>query len=143
MAKYLIEIHERTDVDNSSLNCPRCLGNNLHQVAYTIFERAEDDSRTAVTVVRGQQVTTGTLNSNDYAVRNPSTRRQGLRITFDCETCGPEDTARGPLELVILQHKGMTYIYWEENIDPLLHDPMETWDTIAISNQAARKLTGR
>jgi len=40
----------------------------------------------------------------------PSSRRSGLYITFNCETCGTVE------DLAIVQHKGTTYISWVDNV---------------------------
>jgi len=39
--------------------------------------------------------------------KNPSKRRDGIRIAFECEACGPVQP------LVIYQHKGETFVEWE------------------------------
>ncbi len=40
--------------------------------------------------------------------RNPSDRRQGMIIRFECENCGPNG-----IELCIAQHKGNTIVHWQ------------------------------
>jgi hypothetical protein len=57
-----------------------------------------------VTTVAGGLAATHLQPSNQVA--NPSGRRHGLAIAFDCEGCGDE------IELTIAQHKGLTAFAW-------------------------------
>lgn len=95
------------EFDNDALSCPRCGGTYLHQRMISIFERGEDDPITLVVQVDDYTVTNGLVESK--RTKNPSSRRQGLAISFRCEVCGP-DVA----ELTIAQHKGQTFIEWRE-----------------------------
>ena len=81
--------------------CSYCDGIYLHQIAYTIYERpsGEDGLSIAIDVVNVDSIT------HSVAKRNPSNRRQGLAILFECEHCGL-------VELTIYQHKGNTYSEW-------------------------------
>jgi hypothetical protein len=95
-----------------TLRCPNCGGNNLRQLAVRVFDRSEDDTSTTVTTVRDG------LSASHLVPRercgNPSSRRHGVTIRFDCETCD----ARPELELA--QHKGLTHIGWHT---PIQKDP--------------------
>lgn len=95
--------------DNSitSLLCPLCGGNNLHHGAVTVFSRSEDDDNVRRTIVDRNSVTVRDMPNNVSG--NPSSRRNGLRIGFECENC---DTAE--LSLDIWQHKGTTYVVWKQ-----------------------------
>jgi hypothetical protein len=44
---------------------------------------------------------------------NPSTRRHGLIIDFECETC-----SANPIQLRFAQHKGTTLVSWRYTTDP-------------------------
>ena len=92
----------------NSLQCPLCEGGNLHHTKVTVFNRVPDDGRVRVSVVGDLVVVkeTDSLGSG-----NPSGRRDGLRISFWCETC--DEGTKIP-DLCIVQHKGTTYIYWDE-----------------------------
>jgi hypothetical protein len=46
-------------------------------------------------------------NGDEVPKENPSARRGAIKLEFDCEQC---DMDRG---LVISQHKGNEFIYWE------------------------------
>ena len=70
----------------SILQCPRCGGNNLHQGVVKVFNRIEDGPKVWKTVVDGESVETRLAVS--LAADNPSPRRQGMTISFDCEGCG-------------------------------------------------------
>lgn len=87
--------------------CPRCGSHELHQGRVTVFDRKEDGEMTAVTTVAGGLTATHLLPSNGVA--NPSGRRHGLAIAFDCEGCGDG------IELTIAQHKGLTAFAWRFN----------------------------
>ena len=82
-----------------ALVCPNCKGTYLHQVSVDYFDRQEDAQQgTHILVQNG----TATLDTNMSG--NPSKRREGIVITFDCENC--EATPR----LTIAQHKGNSLV---------------------------------
>lgn len=82
------------------LLCPACRGNNLHQIRTEVFEREDDAESGYHTIV----TRTGT-EVDDNMGGNPSVRRQGLTITFECENC----PAKPSLE--VYQHKGLTILH--------------------------------
>ena len=86
------------------LKCPRCGSHYLRQGRVTVFDRKEDGELTTVTTVAGGLAATHLLPSDQVA--NPSGRRHGLAIAFDCEGCGDG------IELTIAQHKGNTVFTW-------------------------------
>lgn len=90
------------------LACPACGDGNLHQTNTTIFERSEDEAITTVIAQDGDKALVSKFPSHDTC--NPSPRRHGMLIEFDCEQCGSEYTHR----LAIFQHKGHTYLEWVE-----------------------------
>jgi hypothetical protein len=91
------------DNDASSLNCPICDEEYLHQNKTEIFERAEDEENGLHVIVNRNEI-----KMDKNLNRNPSSRRNGLKITFWCESCQKESV------LNIVQHKGTTWIYFEE-----------------------------
>ena len=87
------------------LLCPRCGSNYLHSGEVRVYSRGEDDDETAVTTVRDGLSATHMRPSGPA---NPSGRRQGIVVAFECEQCtGDPD---GALELTIAQHKGNTFL---------------------------------
>lgn len=92
-----------------ALDCPKCStapsdSNYLHHGEINIFTRVNEDTLDG-THLRVQ----GHATSHDHSMKyNPSSRRNGLTIEFTCENCDAE------LSLAIVQHKGQTFIYWEE-----------------------------
>ena len=94
------------DFNGGSPLCPKCGGEYLHQTNTTIYERSEDDDWTTVMKQDGHEMVVTKFPSAD--THNPSYRRHGLIIDFDCEHCP------GPHHLAIFQHKGVTYIEWVE-----------------------------
>jgi ribosomal protein L44E len=101
-------------LEHGMLNCPYCQNLSIHQTKVEVFDREEDmedETHTVVEYKRAKHVYRGWVNPNaeDVEKKNPSDRRQGLLITFCCETC--EDT---PV-LAIAQHKGLTLIDWYAN----------------------------
>jgi len=100
---------ERNSDRTSDLRCPRCGGIHLHQTKVSIFNRQEDEETVFLVTVNGKNTSTGFVSNDESG--NPSSRRQGLAIEFDCEGCStgdPDDV----LELTIAQHKGSTEMGW-------------------------------
>jgi DNA-directed RNA polymerase subunit RPC12/RpoP len=88
---------------DETLRCPRCGGDYLHQGRVEVFHRpAEDAPYRGVTVDRGLPIA-------DLSAANPSERRQGLLIFFQCEYC---DLESWDLPLALYQHKGRTFVEW-------------------------------
>lgn len=90
----------------SELRCPHCGDYNLHHDKVSVYERDTEDS------AQGRRTT---VSKNSVLVEssiegNPSSRRNGLKIRFFCENCG--NGLRYTLS--IQQHKGMTYLHWED-----------------------------
>lgn len=90
--------------ETASLVCPSCDSEYLHQYKVTVFNRSEDADLTSVTTVVGGLAATHLQPSE--GCRNPSSRRQGVAIEFNCEGC------RNRIELTLAQHKGATHIGW-------------------------------
>lgn len=86
----------------AALICPRCNSEHLHQGRVEIYDRSEDETKGLRVAVENRQATVDTAMTG-----NPSGRRQGVRIHFDCEIC------EGLSALTIVQHKGNTFFAWE------------------------------
>lgn len=100
---------------HGQLNCPCGKEGNLHQGNVTIFQRREDGNTTTVIAQEGRTAQVSDFPSQDTC--NPSPRRHGLLIEFECEQCSYDcdgNTTRPPFRLAIFQHKGHTYMQWEE-----------------------------
>jgi hypothetical protein len=98
---------------NQVLTCPHCGAADLYHGAVTIFEREggnEDAEVTLVTTVDNGSAATEPVASRQ--TRNPSERRGGLAVAFECEMC------RTLVELTLAQHKGTTMIEWRYQPDP-------------------------
>ena len=91
-------------IKNGKLCCPVCGDVWLHQSTVDVYVNLTTDrpSDTGIHVTVGIPVQVDTDIS-----KSPSSRRNGLRIEFECETCGPV------APLAIYQHKGETFIKWE------------------------------
>jgi hypothetical protein len=88
---------------DETLRCPWCGGDYLHQRRVEVFHRhREEGPSVGVTVERGVPIA-------DLSASNPSERRQGLLIFFDCENC---DLEAQDLPLAFYQHKGRTFVEW-------------------------------
>ena len=81
------------------LHCPNCDGFYLHQEKTEVFERGED-SPTGLHV----NIQDGAAKVDQIITGNPSPRRHGLTVHFNCETC---DSA---VQMVVYQHKGNTFV---------------------------------
>ncbi len=88
--------------DSMPLQCPHCGFDYLHQKAIEYFSRKEDAEK-------GLHVSVTSLDTviiDDRLVGNPSSRRDGIKISFTCEGCS------APCSLAIVQHKGQTFLGW-------------------------------
>jgi hypothetical protein len=97
--------------DIGALSCPDCGEQYLHQQNTTIFQRGEDGDITTVIAQDGNKVQATDFPNADTC--NPSSRRHGLIIEFECEFCHHKELNNLPLHrLAILQHKGNTFVEW-------------------------------
>jgi hypothetical protein len=90
--------------DPTWLTCPHCRGNNLYHGSVTVFSREREDGPVTARTVTDH----GVYRSEGWAVddANPSSRRGGCTIAFECEACNVTS------ELTIAQHKGVTILKW-------------------------------
>jgi hypothetical protein len=101
----------------ADLLCPRCGADNLHHMGVTFYERGEDEPNVLRIIqsllVYGEDRATSTTTEIVSAARsgNPSGRRNGMAIEFQCEQCGGGVDGKR-IELTIAQHKGSTEIGW-------------------------------
>jgi hypothetical protein len=100
------DFYASTGIENSRfLCCPGCNENCLHQDHYRIIHQ---DGTTPASEVPGILVEAETLNYspvNGTSIVNRS--GPGIEITFWCETCSERPC------LHIVQHKGLTLLYWQ------------------------------
>jgi hypothetical protein len=104
--------------DPTWLTCPHCGQNNLHHDAVTVFCRRGEDGPVTATTVTGHSVYREEGQAADLA--NPSSRRDGLAVSFWCEHCPAIS------ELTIAQHKGITILGWRitgRNLEDKLWPP--------------------
>lgn len=94
-----------TSVEEETLLCPSCGDQYLHHCEVVVYERDEDATETLKTTVAASVARTELVASDGCG--NPSRRRDGLTIRFECENCGAK-----PL-LKVAQHKGLTLVGWE------------------------------
>lgn len=96
----------------NNLVCPNCGNGFLHHRAACITHRAEDEKTGRAVVIQG---ISDLGNDIPFALRvqdeanmafNPSPRRGGILIEFDCECCNARP------QLGIYQHKGCTVVEW-------------------------------
>lgn len=94
----------------NEIQCPRCGFNYMHRDSVELFEASEDaDSAPHITISSGGEPSVDTDLSD-----NPSPRRDGMKIHFNCESCDP--TGGVTSTLCIYQHKGNEIIEWENTI---------------------------
>ena len=102
-------------IKDNVLACPNCSseeadgGDYLHHFAMTIYRRSQEDESAAVQNIDDIAPCHQREPDDDSYpnTSNPSWRRDGIRIWFDCELCGQISC------LCISQHKGQTLIYME------------------------------
>jgi hypothetical protein len=97
----------KIDSSYGQLDCPCGGGGNLHHDNVTIFACGEDPNTTTVIAQDGRTAQVSDFPSQDTC--NPSPRRHGMLIEFDCEQCPDKK-----MQLAIFQHKGHTYMEWKE-----------------------------
>ena len=97
---------------DAALHCPNCGGENLHQTKIEVFDRGEDDYGAHIRTIAGE----GQTKIDRDMTMNPSARRNGLRIHFECESGMTESGKKSTCAPVlnIYQHKGTTYVRWDE-----------------------------
>jgi len=86
------------------VQCPACRNRNLHHGEVAVFSRGEDAAQTLVTIANGNSHQTSVAITDGEG--NPSSRRDGVLISFTCEHCYALP------DLEIYQHKGATFIEW-------------------------------
>ena len=85
---------------NNALRCPGCGCENLHHYQVDVFCREKEDAPRGVhAMVRPS----GAVVKSDMKF-NPSSRRDGLVVSFFCEQCDVISV------MTIVQHKGTTYL---------------------------------
>jgi hypothetical protein len=84
------------------LLCPSCGENNLHQTSASVYFRDKEDSNEGNFVHLNNKY----IEKIDNRL-NPSERRDGILIAFECEHCEADP------HLTIVQHKGATYLEWQ------------------------------
>jgi len=109
-----------------TIACHSCGADNLHQKTVEVYQ-CDEDSAGICTVASLTETTITTIGR--HTKNNPSSRRNGLRIFFECEHChhdhggydenGEELFVETPplFELTIAQHKGNTiteFVYYQE-----------------------------
>ncbi len=82
--------------------CPLCQGEFIHLREVRVYQREEDDPTNCVVI----GATSGVSSSLAVEGRNPSLRRDGVELEFECEL-GCE------FRVTIAQHKGNTFTYVE------------------------------
>lgn len=90
--------------NGNTLVCPNCQGDYLHQFSAEVYFVDAEDSETG----NAFQISQSQLHSVPMS-NNPSSRRDGIRILFHCESCSASPS------LTIVQHKGQTIMSWESN----------------------------
>lgn len=108
------------DYEGGPLLCPYCGGDNLHQADLQVFSRGEDSVSQYVAVRNMATDNPEIITQKDTSGQdeNPSGMRQGILLSFECESnFSVEGTSHphNPL-LAIYQHKGCTYMDWVEKV---------------------------
>jgi hypothetical protein len=86
------------------IKCPNCDGIHLHQGKITAYCREREDHTVGTVLIIEKDL--ASHEPSDMS-ENPSPRRNGMTIDFDCEECDAEP------RLAIYQHMGCTYVQWE------------------------------
>jgi hypothetical protein len=92
---------QATAMQPFELTCPTCGCAGTHQFAATAYWRDADESAHGIVATSARK--SGWLARGDME-HNPSLRRDGVVIAFECEGC------QHAFALVIVQHKGTSYV---------------------------------
>ena len=76
----------------------------MHQFRVEVFNRLAEDAPEGLHF----DIAERNINVGKSMKTNPSSRRDGLRVYFECEYCPHTHI------LTIAQHKGMTLLNWEQ-----------------------------
>jgi hypothetical protein len=101
-------------LDRGCLVCPSCGGDNLHHDRVDVYWREHEDAPSSlakINAVSGAEMDRGGPFENRHEIYgvavsegNPSARRHGVRIWFECELCDAD------VFMNIAQHKGLTMV---------------------------------
>ncbi len=84
------------------MHCPVCGHDCTHHERVDVYQRDSEDAKTGTHLsIDGTHVYTSRSMQD-----NPSYRRNGLRIYFSCESCGPDYPH---FSVTMVQHKGRTF----------------------------------
>lgn len=98
---------QQNSVWGDELHCPHCGSENLHHVQTFMYCRREDkDGVFVISDPVSGLVSQSKLKKDDEG--NPSMRRHATVLMFDCEGCHDNPA------LIINQHKGISFLKWEE-----------------------------
>jgi hypothetical protein len=95
--------HTESFFKNSPLACPNCGDEYLHHQSIEVYCRDKQDAESGLMTEISGGVTTITRDMKG----NPSQRRDGIIITFDCETCDHKS------KILIVQQEGKTFFSME------------------------------
>jgi ribosomal protein L37AE/L43A len=104
MAENVITYEVMSD---EKIRCPKCHSVNMNHDKVEVFNRKEDEECVFYSSVSQEGLVSRHDNPED-SKNNPSARRHALKIWFSCEECD----FRAALNIV--QHKGSTLLYWDE-----------------------------
>lgn len=90
-----------------AFKCPSCGGENLHHDAVDVYFRNHEDAPEGMFIRCADDTSIKSISPEG----NPSYRRNGLVISFWCETCDDKS------QLAIQQHKGTTFYQWRHDGD--------------------------
>jgi len=97
-------------IQDDVLSCPHCGSDYMHHTMVEVYNRTEDADWDRISVSTCDEMS----GNNKYELSidqqgvNPSPRRSGVRMVFNCEQC--EKLSK----LIIYQHKGQTFMEWEK-----------------------------
>ena len=91
--------------DGRVLLCGGCGNNFVHHKAIAIYTRHEDETKYLKTVVADHKAISYLVERD---ASNPSSRRDGITIEFECENCSSKP------RLMLVQHKGQTFVEWDK-----------------------------
>lgn len=110
--------------DDGELACPGCEDNYLHHGRVRVNNRVKEDGPAVVIDINGVGPIVESRNEN------PPGRRNSVEIELLCELCGPVG------HLLIMQHKGKTYMTMELDDSKRMNEREKAWVKFRESDKA-------
>lgn len=108
--------------EDACLCCPSCHERYIHHTYIKIYQREHEDAPSQLQQINPLDKPKLLGQKPYFSDRNPSLRRDGIRVGFWCETCDDH------FELKIAQHKGLTLVDFDVWPNGRIAETLNDWD---------------